>query len=269
MNNNMNNNIVSNNIVLNNKSNLIYFKIDNDEYHIIKNNKISYCGKINKTANKILKIIDENKICLNCYGAQLNEEYQSKNELKSLFISSRYDNINYDFPNLIELRCKQELEFEIKNEYDLNKNKIKQESDIRRTIILLKNLNIKIKKKEKILKNKNTSIITKKKIKKSLNENIEAKIIAEFEISKKLKKNISGIFDLTINIDDKDLKSSIKLCNQLKQKLKATKYTINRHNCVAEYIDYGKKLFKVYEYKLNGGKKKTISKMTNELPLQK
>ena len=85
-------------------------------YHIfVAPQKISLCKKIKNVIVQTDKH-DDDDLCLDCYGAQIDweETLDNENPLEKIFISSRKDNITQieDFPKLSDLQHQQEIELE-------------------------------------------------------------------------------------------------------------------------------------------------------------
>lgn len=182
-----------------------------NKYHIFRKSElISLCGKVKNVATLSKKPNDDD-ICLDCYGAQIDMEEMDSgaNPLDAVFMSSRGDNINFSdvvkntdtdnkdadvdmgFPDLIELQRKQELE----HEQEINRgdvvsmayNKQKDDTDARRTDILVRSLQIKIDKKKRILKRSDISKTQQVELQQSLDNAVAAKTAAESEIVRRGK----------------------------------------------------------------------------------
>ena len=177
-----------------------YSKTSDDQnlYHICYVEKLTaLCGATLSKPFTLFDITpDDDDICLDCYGAQI--DLGDDDPLDVLFMSSRENNINIsesddgetnidadDFPDLIELQRKHELEHEQKiNRGDAASvyNKQKDDTDTRRTDILIRSLQIKINKKKRILKRTDISSLQRAETQRSLHNAVAAKTTAESEM---------------------------------------------------------------------------------------
>jgi len=311
----------------------------------------SLCSKIKNAATSSLskKKPNDDDICLDCYGAQIDlEDNKNENHLGAVFMSSRGDNINIsemgefditvdkgietnvgdtsteddslDFPDLIELQRKQELEYEQKiNRGDAASvayNKQKDDTDTRRTDILVRSLQVKIDKKRRILQRTDISKTLHEETQQSLDNAIVAKTVAEIEIIKRNKNRPKKVRSTVPVVRTRPVKRTIRQVVTKKKpqspasqplvakplvakptvrhvkKIRGERpiavvltrpeykpdrtltsstiqHVINRNSCTVKWVERGEPVSKVYEYRLNKGRKRAIDRMRREYPLHR